>query len=75
MLDKRFICASIKEITPQCFKLTVKYNYYNLYEFSDVFVYKTLAEAKDKLIVERCDNKIEIINSKGDIVPIVVSDG
>ena len=75
MLEKRFICASIKEITPQCFKLTIKYDYYGLYEFDNVFVYKTLVEAKDRLIVERCNNKIEIINSKGETTSIVVSDG
>ena len=50
MLDKRFICANIKELDTGVWVLTIKYSYYALYEYDKVYVLNSLELAKNKLI-------------------------
>jgi hypothetical protein len=75
MLERRFVRAEIKQRTPQCFKLTITYSFYSLYDFSEVFVYKSLQEAKDRLITERCHANLTILDTQNKEVPLDIDDG
>lgn len=74
-LDKKFNYAQIIEINPTAYKLTICYSYYSLYNFKNVFVYKTLEECINKLCLERCNNKIEILKANKDEIKLIVGDG
>lgn len=75
MLDRKFISAEIVEITECTFKLTINYTFYSLYSFKSIFVYKTLPECINRLCLERCDNKIEIIRANGQLELLECSNG
>ena len=75
MMDAKFLNAEIKQISGQAWKLTINYSYYNLYNYSCVYVYKSLVEAKNRLILERCNKKIIIIDEKNADISIEVDDG
>ena len=75
MLERAFQSAEIKQVNNSCYKLTIKYSYYGLYDYSDVFVYKTLQETKDRLIIERCHGHINIIGENNTAIDIVCGDG
>ena len=74
MLERRFVSAEIRIINPTAYKLSLCYSYYSMYNFKDVFVYKTLAECKDKLIIERCGT-IKILDEKDNCTDITVGPG
>jgi hypothetical protein len=74
MLEKRFIKASIRH-TAGAWKLSATYSYYSLYEFTDVFIYSSLQECKERLILERTHGRIEIIGEKNEAIKIEVGDG
>ena len=57
----QFIKAVIAELTTGLFELTLFYTYWNLYNYEDTFTYKTLQEAKDKLLLERTRDQLHII--------------
>ena len=64
-LDSRFISAEISELKNSvCWILTINYSYYNLYNYSDTFVYPTMDECIKKLTLERCDGKLIILNKE-----------
>ena len=75
MLEKRFIDCSILEVSAQAWKLTIQYSYYNLYTYSDVFVYKSEIECIHRLVLERCHDKIEITLANGNKKPIATGAG
>ena len=60
MLDSRFVSAEIIEISQTAWKLTVKYSYYSLYEYCNVYVYKTQLECIHRLCLERCGGNLII---------------
>ena len=74
MLEKQFIESSIRQIGGS-YKLEIVYKYYGLYLYTDVFCYKTLNEAKDKLILERCHQRIKIYDEKNNIIDITTGPG
>jgi hypothetical protein len=74
-LESRFVSAEILEISPQAFKLSISYSYYNLYGYTTVFVYKTQQECLNRLVLERCSGHLLIKKSNGDEVKIDPGDG
>ena len=54
----------------QAWKLTVKYSFYNLYEFTESFVYATQQACERKLLAERCRGFLTITKKDGEIVSI-----
>ncbi len=64
-LEARFIDAEILEINPNAFKLSINYNYYGMYNFSNVYVYKTELECVYRLVLERCNNQLKISKTDG----------
>jgi hypothetical protein len=75
MLDKRFVSASILEVSANAWKLTFEYSYYNLYSFKDVYVYKSEIYCIHKLVLERCDNDLQITLANGNEKVINVGNG
>lgn len=69
-LDAKFIKAEITGVSANAWKLSIHYNYYGLYTYTDVFVYDTQQKAKDRLILERCQNKIKIIDNTGNNITL-----
>jgi hypothetical protein len=69
-LESRFQKAEINMISNTAYKLTIWYSFYNIYNYTDVFVYPTLDEAKHKLILERCHNEIKILDEKNQEINI-----
>jgi len=58
-LDKKYVSSSITELaggSAWCARIT--YSYYALYNFTDVFVYKTQLECERRILIERCSNLI-----------------
>ena len=70
MLDRKFVSAEILEISPTAFKLTINYQYYGLYGYSSVFVYKTQLECIYRLSLERCNGDLRVLKANGDEVKI-----
>ena len=70
VLEKRFISATIDGVSANAWKLTLTYTYYSLYTYSDVFVYDSLQKCKDRLVLERCNNKIEIKDPSNAIIKL-----
>ena len=64
-LARQFIRADIREIRQGVVRLVVVYSFYNLYEFEDVFIESSIADAIKKLAQERCHGKLQIINAAG----------
>jgi hypothetical protein len=75
MLDKRFVSASILEVSANAWKLTIEYLYYNLYSFKNVYVYKSEIDCIHKLVLERCDNNLQITLANGTEKVINVGNG
>jgi hypothetical protein len=72
-LNRRFTNATISELkNGVCWILTVHYSYYNMYNYSDTFVYPTMEECIKKLCLERCDQKLIIKNKENIVVDINV---
>lgn len=71
-LARQFISADISEQFPSCWRLSIKYSYYGLYTFIETFMFSSLANAKNKLILERCGDRIRIVNK--DNVNIILFD-
>jgi len=70
-LDRRFLNAEIKELGGSgAWCLKINYSFYNLYEFTDVFVFKSQLEAERKLLVERCHGYLKIKNKNDDPINI-----
>ena len=70
-LDRRFISATITELANSgAWTLKVKYSFYNLYEYSDIFVYKSQQECERKLLVERTHGYLTIIDKNSNPVNI-----
>jgi len=70
-LDRRFLNATITELANSgAWTLKVKYSFYNLYEYSDIFVYKSQQECERKLLVERCHGYLKIIDKNSNTVNI-----
>lgn len=69
-LESRFQKAEINMISNTAYKLTIWYSFYNIYNYTEVFVYPTLDEAKHKLILERCHNEIKILDEKNQEINI-----
>ncbi len=60
-LDRRFLNAEIKELgNSGAWCLKVNYSFYNLYEFTEVFVFKSQQECERKLLVERCHGYLTV---------------
>lgn len=74
-LDSKFLSASIVGVSANAFKLSIDYSYYNLYNYSNVYVYDTLQKCKDKLIIERTLNKIKITDHNGVNIELNPGDG
>ena len=71
MLSKQFISATITTIkTGNAFKLLLIYSYFNLYEYTECFVYPSLQECLHRLILERCNNNIFITDKDGTEIKI-----
>ena len=69
-LNSRFEKATIDELKDgSVWILKIEYSYYNLYNFQNVFVYKTLDECIKKLAVERCDS-LTVTNKQGELISI-----
>jgi hypothetical protein len=70
-LSHRFDSATILEISPQAFKLSVTYSYYGLYAYTDVWVYKSQIECVNRLLLERCSGgNLLITKANGEAVKI-----
>jgi hypothetical protein len=69
-MESRFVSAEILEISANAFKLSVHYSYYNLYAFTNVFVYKTQSDCIHRLVLERCNQNLTIKKATGDEVKI-----
>ena len=66
-LNRRFTNATISELkNGVCWILTIHYSYYNMYNYSDTFVFPTMEEAIRKLCLERTDSKL-IIKDKNNV--------
>lgn len=65
MLDKRFVKANIQETAEGVWVLTIRYNYYALYEYDEVYVLESLELAKNKLLRERTHGDLLIMNASG----------
>lgn len=59
-LSKSFISASIRKLHETCYILEIKYSWYWLAQYSEVFVFPSLQEAKDKLLAERTHDHVKI---------------
>ena len=55
-----FISSKIEKINETSYKLTIKYSYFGLYYYDEVFVYSSLDEARNKLLDERCYDKLVV---------------
>jgi len=65
-MDSRFVSATIKELNNGiCWVLTLNYSFYNLYEYKEVFVYKSMEECIRKLSLERTHGQL-VITDKTD---------
>ena len=73
-LEERFVSASIKEVAPSVWKAILTYSYYGLYEFKKVYVYKSLQECKDRVLIQRCPGIIIVDVSNKDVV-LKLTDG
>jgi hypothetical protein len=70
-LDRRFISAEIKELGGSgAWCLKINYSFYNLYEFTEVFVFKSQLEAERKLLIERCHGFLNIKDKGGSNISI-----
>lgn len=69
-LDSRFINATIQELNIGVWVLTINYSFYNLYNYKNVYVFKSMEDAIKKLALERTNDKLEIKNKNNDIVKI-----
>ena len=75
MLDSRFVSSEIIEISQTAWKLTVKYSYYSLYEYCNVYVYKSQLECIHRLCLERCGGRLVIKKANGERVDIDPGNG
>ena len=75
MLDKRFVSASILEVSANAWKLTIEYSYYDLYSFKNVYVYRSEIECIHKLVLERCDDNLLITLANGTERKLMVGNG
>ena len=57
----QFINAIIEEIEENIFRMEVFYSWYNLYNYSDVYVFSSLEKAKDKLLEIRTRDRLSIV--------------
>ena len=57
----QFLTAIIQEDDKDLWTLTIHYTYYNLYNYSENFSFKTLDECKYKLLEIRTYNRLSII--------------
>ena len=64
MWNKQFIRASITE-RQDLYILTIKYNWYWLSEFEEVFFCDTMEQAKTKLLSERTSDHLDVIDKHG----------
>jgi len=56
-LDKKYVSATISEMADgAAWCARISYSYYGLYNFTDVFVYKTQLECEHRVLMERCPN-------------------
>jgi hypothetical protein len=71
-LEARFIDAEISEMkTTPAWLLKINYSYYNLYSYTDCFVFGTVDQCIRKLTIERCKSgKLKITNKQNAEVDI-----
>ena len=72
MLARRYIKAMINE-RHGVWELRITYSYYSLYEYVETYVCRSLKEAKDRLILERCPD-ISVVGCDGHLIRLDVSD-
>ena len=72
MLEKRFLYASITGINQNAWVLKITYNFYGLYNYDETFTFGSIEEAKNKLILERCHNNIQILDAQGKTVSLKI---
>lgn len=65
VLSRQFISSTIEKINELSFKLTITYSWYGIWNFEEVFVYRTLEECKAKLIQVRVGHKLTFIDENG----------
>lgn len=65
MLDKQFVSSEITERLPDVWQIKVVYSYYGLYNFEQVFIEASLDKALHRLLVERCGNRLRVVNQAG----------
>ena len=74
-LDRRFISATITEMgNSSAWCLRIKYSFYNLYDFTEVYVFKSQQECERKLLTERCHNFLTIKDKNGTAINIEPSE-
>lgn len=75
-LEARFQTASITEMkTTAAWLLKINYSYYNLYCYTDCFVFGTMEQCIRKLALERCKSGELKIISKQDVAVNIDPDG
>jgi hypothetical protein len=68
MLARRYVKAIIKELHG-VWELRITYSYYSLYEYVDSFICRSLKEAKNRLILERCP-EITVVGCDGHLIQL-----
>lgn len=70
-MDKRFVKAVICELAGgNAWSLRITYSFYGLYEYCEVWVYKTQLECERRLSIERCRGYLTIKNKNGEVLSI-----
>ena len=71
-LEARFQNAEITEMkTTSAWLLKINYSYYNLYSYTDCFVFGTMEQCIRKLAIERCKSgELKITNKQNSEVNI-----
>lgn len=74
-LDRRFLSATISELgSSSAWCLRIKYSFYNLYDFTEVYVFKSQQECERKLLVERTHGFLSIKDKNGQAINIEPSE-
>jgi hypothetical protein len=69
--SKMFVSATIKELsTGLCWILSLNYNYFNLYNYTDTYVFDTMENCIRKLCLERTNDKLTISDKNNNSVNI-----
>ena len=64
-LGRQFIRADVKEIKTNVWRITMRYSYFSIYEFEEVFIESNIAEAIKKIAFERCHGSLQILDING----------